>query len=109
MTTADVLRAARDLIADPARWSSASQHSQNVDGYGSKQRGTVCMVGAVAQVTTGNPGASLREIDQPALTALANAVRGKDSFDVEAYNDHPRRTHRAVLAAFDRAIAQVSA
>jgi hypothetical protein len=101
-TAAEVLIAARALIADPKRWTR--------DVFARNERGTPelaigpeaccwCSVGALMKCGYGT-GQVLR-----AEVALLSEMAGCPS--VAAFNDS--HEHHEVLAAFDRAIAKAGA
>lgn len=104
MTSAEILRAARDLIANPLCWTQgafARDSAGNSIMWEAPDAVCWCAVGAVMRVTdesykTG-PGASAY---LAAYRALTNAALPKHS--VEAFNDNS--PHIQVLDLFDRAI-----
>lgn len=96
---ADILRAARELISTPEKWTQhdwARDRSGKATIYSSPDAACWCAMGAIRQVTGGYPGFSLAE------DILEQATR---SNDIGAWNDRQGRTHKTILRAFDRAIA----
>lgn len=98
MTTADDLRAARNLIERPEAWTKGVVAR---DTFGSpitpdsSDAVCWCAYGALAKVTrSASP-------DYDAATAMLRKVVRADT--VSGFND--THTHAEVLAAFDRAIA----
>lgn len=88
---AQLLRDARDLVADPRNWTQRIYRSF---------RGRRCAVGALR--------AAASRLDDPSLAWSAHGLliriaRSRGFTNVEAMND--RSSHAAVLRAFDEAIA----
>ena len=95
----DNLIAARELIADPAHWTTGTYaRHKNGNSIGPEESNACqwCSIGALRKVmgspailcVTGSEGAALSE--------------QMDGFDIASFND--TRTHAAVIAAWDRAI-----
>ncbi len=111
MNVRDTLTAARDLIADPARWTQGS-YAKTKDGntIGANCENAVCFcaLGAVGR-TLGMPGSAAEYT--PAGLALRDAtfaLTGGESY-VAYLNDGIVRVgdltpHQAVLKVFDLAI-----
>lgn len=102
MSPLDVLRGARELLSDPARWTkgvNARDAAGERVGILSVDAACWCMWGALDKVR-GTSGWD------DAVEALRAAVGGAP---VSCWNDAPARTHAEVLAAFDRAIASLEA
>lgn len=102
MTPADVLRAAKARIATPERWTQGTfardRDGGAVDMKTEREEAVCwCSLGAIEYACDPDEAVSAR-----AMCLLMEAI-GEDS--IEDWNDHPRRTHAEVLAAFDRAIA----
>jgi hypothetical protein len=106
MSTLEVLRAARELISDPARWAQ-DYWAETVKGFRTEPTDASavrwCAAGAVNKVT-GGPNQAAIEILESVLwdagyrpPCIATLL-----FD---FNDH--RTHAEVLTLFDRAIARL--
>lgn len=94
MTPAETLRAARALIEKPEAWCQHSYY--RYDGA----MGIItsrCAIGAIRGAAGGRSN-----VENEAEIVLQRALNG---LDVMKWNDKPRRQHRTVLAAFDRAIA----
>lgn len=112
-TTSQLLREARDLIADRLHWTRGT-YARNIDGKPvnahDPEACRFCAVGAVQRVF------ALRELSiydtdggSPyalACGALAEAVLGGGG-SITAYND--QGGHEATLALFDCAIARLEA
>ena len=88
MTTLEILKAARELLAVPERWTKGalarSQNGDDVNPKSSEAAHSFCIVGAIGR----------SNIDY-------------DSFDLAYWNDAPERTHAEVLARFDEAIVKL--
>ena len=100
MTPLETLKAARQLISDPAKWTQrwmARDADKHPTYVGSKSADCWCSMGAIAHVA----GLSSPESDA-ALTLLGD-LSGKKS--VVHFND--THTHAEVLALFDAAIAEL--
>jgi hypothetical protein len=96
MTPLEILKAARELISVPERWTQGGS-ARDRDGICVKSASAyaVCWCAAGAVYKTGcNDDASLRAL------RFLDAVSGST---IEPFNDS--HTHAEVLAAFDRAIA----
>lgn len=103
MNTADTLRAARALIAEPRCWNQGRYVSRTDDNC-------LCAAGAINRVETGfTYPVSPISTAMPALAQTvidrSDAMRPRLAVTVIAgWQDHPDRTHDEVLAAFDAAI-----
>lgn len=98
MTTLDVLRDARDLLNDPARWTQgahARDHHGGPVGPAANAACAWCLLGALRRVAR---SASACDAAEDALHYMA------DIWDLAIWNDHPGRTHADIIAALDRAI-----
>lgn len=100
MTTVEVLRKARELVAKGWTRAGAAVRSDGGDTtYDSPAAVRFCMVGACWRAGMGtNRG-------EAAVTVLAKLLGTWPS----NFNDAPERTKGQVLAAFDRAIAAAEA
>jgi hypothetical protein len=90
LAVADLLRDAKDLVADPKDWTRRTYRS-----FGGQR----CAVGALR--------AAAKRLNDPALAWSAHALlidvaRSRGFTNVETMND--RSSHAAVMAAFDQAI-----
>ncbi|QWK78628.1 DUF6197 family protein [Ochrobactrum sp. BTU1] len=103
-----ILRAARDLISVPDRWTKWG-YGFEVKPLTEEQAGETpwvtepeatcfCALGAVRKVT------GRADDYQPAVRLLEAGA-----FDVAEYNDHPSTTHADVLRMFNRAIRRAEA
>lgn len=101
MTTIEILKKARELLSDPARWC------QNKYKDGDKR----CMAGALAE----SAGCNILPAVDDALEAIeikleyitsAEALRLEH---IPTFNDAPERTHAEILQRFDEAIARLEA
>jgi hypothetical protein len=106
MTTLEVLKAARALISDPARWCQddyAIDDRQVSTLPSDSDAGAWCAVGAIRAAAQEN-----NQIVLPAQRVLAKPVTTIELVSEEAiieYNDS--HTHAEVLALFDTAIARL--
>jgi hypothetical protein len=101
-TTLSVLIAARKLIAPKGAWTTCAwakdKTGKAVDPE-SEKAVCYCMSGALIKVAArGSP------VGREARMAIRAANGGRGPIEI---NDAPRRTHKQVLAAFDRAIAKL--
>lgn len=96
-----ILRKARALLDNPAKWCQGA-YAKTKDGrlVGPEAKGAVqwCAVGALRKVA----GVSGNTSD--ALKVLDTCTRGKD---IVNFNDDHRRKHAQVLKVFDRAIERL--
>jgi hypothetical protein len=101
--TAEILLAARNLISDPAKWSTGRHacYAKTLDGEGVSPDDPAavefCMIGALRRVA----GRSRNFGDAATWLREANG-----NINVERYNDSC--THAEMLTAFDRAIRACS-
>lgn len=96
MTTVEVLKAARDLISDPAKWTTKA-FARDTKGNAVVPYSTLavrfCAYGAIDHVCQ----------DDPVTKSMALAQLGRVSVrGIVHTNDI--RGHQAILAAFDKAI-----
>lgn len=98
MNTIEVLRAARELISDSARWTKGTS-ARDINGQKCEiSRGVSwCALGAADKFSAGRGAAGA------ALHAALASMPGNELRMVTSYNDS--HTHAEVLALFDRAIA----
>jgi hypothetical protein len=89
LTPLEVLKKARELIADPTRWAQGDYERPGPCGT------RFCMLGAVYGYT---------DVGKEAANLLARAVGPGDRTEVVTFNDTAGRKHEEVLAAFDKAI-----
>lgn len=117
MNTADILRRARDHIADPAMWHKGDYWSDYETGGPTPAEDVPCCVlGAVMWVVQ-DPSLPYTAEPCPAFEALHRAAfelhqplpapRWKNA--ANTYNDDPRTTHADILAVFDKAIVLAEA
>jgi hypothetical protein len=101
MTPLETLKAARQLITDPAKWTQG-EFARDVDGSASfalsERAHCYCALGALEKVI-GRPDYT------DAYDKLWRVCRTKFGTDVAAFND--THTHAEVLALFDAAIAEL--
>lgn len=102
MNTVETLKAAKVLISDPAKWTQGS-YARAVRGHevGPSEPDAVCWCsyGALQHVRRASSDSAWGD----ALIELMTAMGG----GIAAFNDN--NDHAAVMAAFDRAIAQAEA
>ena len=100
MTPLETLKAARDLISDPARWTQG-EYARDADGEEvkawSEDAACFCAYGAIQRFTE-------RE-DSEVDFYLKKACSEKFQSDVVTIND--THTHAEVIALFDAAIAEL--
>ena len=108
MTPLDVLRATRELLADPKRWTQQAyardERGQSVLFH--DPRATCwCINGAVACVAPSDPDRVARIGAHRAL-CLAIGLDAPESAQADAikWNDAPERSHADVLKTIDAAI-----
>lgn len=112
MNTIDILKAARELLSDPAHWTQG-WYAKDARGedviYNGGKAVCWCMQGALAYVTcTETQGADW----SGALTALAELTKHVPDGERDllrhhaiAYNDAVGRKHEEILSWFDKTIA----
>lgn len=101
MTPLETLKAARQLISDPAKWTQrfmARDADKHPTYVGSKSADCWCSMGAICHVV----GGLCQSDGEAALAALGATIGGKN---VVRFND--THTHAEVLALFDAAIAEL--
>lgn len=98
MSTLQVLKRARERLAEPRNWRKHAFRGRNADG-----EPTYCAMGALGYRTSRwqpqharAAAAVLKEFVPPKYITIAD------------WNDHYTTTHEQVLAAFDRAIEELS-
>lgn len=93
MTPLEVLKKARELIADPTRWAQGDYERPGPCGT------RFCMLGAVYNVD------GYTDVGKEAANLLAKALcTPLRRTEVVTFNDTAGRKHEEVLAAFDKAI-----
>ena len=104
MEAVEVLRKARALISDPARWTRGN-YASGPDGKPRRplDRDAVqwCALGAIGRVAYSSRCGEL------AMVALRDTTVRAANVGAATYND--RKGHAAVLAAFDETIARLEA
>jgi hypothetical protein len=99
-TTADILRKARDHIAEPGMWYQGGDYSDKDSLYGALRGESCCPQGAIIWAEQ-----SLNASMSAAHEAL-HISAGQAGYDsVSALNDNPDTTIEDILTLFDRAIA----
>lgn len=112
MNTVDVLREAKALLSDPARWIKVDYFDDN---------GGMCALGALARVNGINDASGIWKLEQnPAFKALDVALppgphmafkNPSDAFSrIGLFNDACWREgrHEELIAAFDRAMLSLT-
>jgi hypothetical protein len=97
MTPVEILKAARELIAKPERWTrgSAARNSSGEHVHARSDDATCwCAIGALVMVSADNP--------VPAERLLRSVLPDGPGF-ITSFNDS--HDHAEVVALFDRAIA----
>lgn len=104
MNTLEVLRKARELISDPARWTQG-EIARDTDGVTvhADHRLAVCWC-AIGAVKHAAQHMGVHDVYK-VFDALDQTAPGGL---VVQFNDDPATTHDDVLAMFDRAIAALS-
>lgn len=110
MTTIHILKEARELLSDPQRWTQ-KVYARNEGGSSTREIQKAvcwCPLGALAKVggmnTPLDAGIILYDAQlRLAATTLRSAMGG----NIALFND--RRSHAAVLRAFDNAIQMMEA
>jgi hypothetical protein len=106
-TTAELLREARAVIADPKRWTKGCT-ARDENGRPAIPGGTravsFCAIGAVVSVCTAYPVAlhPARNLMAHYLDRAACQLSGDDEMSTEGFNDD--NDHDDVMAMFDLAI-----
>jgi hypothetical protein len=105
-TPADVLRAARALIAEPERWTrgvfARDAKGQSIPLF-DKRAERFCVLGACRNIADPLPEYILGDEAELALDEVCAELHGKT---IPAFNDDPQTTHADVLALYDAAIAR---
>jgi hypothetical protein len=105
MTTAEILRTARDLISDPEKWikgadalpsRDADPETDEVDPLDDRAL-CFCVGGAISRAAGGDS-------DEAYEAARAFAQAADNSSYPFTFNDRESTTHADVLAALDKAI-----
>lgn len=103
LTPAQELRLARELIADPCRWTKAGFYAENKHGWSVQPHDPVahrfCAYGALMRIRNAGP-AQPNWVGCEAAEFLTRAAEGNRS--VVEIND--QGTHEDVLRLYDRAI-----
>ena len=112
MTTLEILKAARELISVPERWtqrSYARAADESSRSYNDGEACKWCVMGAIGKVSRYADHEYTSDTVSAALSAI-DALRklGGCSFSVAEFNDATSTTHADVLCMFDRAIARLS-
>jgi hypothetical protein len=103
MNTVEILKAARDLIADETKWTQGCSAKDAKGEYVSPlsvEAVCFCAIGAVSKVS-GQP-AFVADKSEPARY-LWEVIGVRDQFVFEFNDTH---THPEVIALFDKAIAR---
>jgi hypothetical protein len=107
MRAVDILKAAKEKIATPDKWTQGA-YAKDANGYAvvetSNKAACFCSLGAIYAANPRKEGTPNWDA-QLAARDLASVV-GKQS--IVNWNDEEGRTHEEVLAAFDKAIERAS-
>ena len=99
MTTLEILKAARELLSVPERWTKRVS-ARATDGKScpidSPNATCWCIVGALGKIT-----------DYALPDECTDVLREGLPGSLVSFNDAPERTHAEVLARFDEAIARL--
>lgn len=106
MNTVDVLKAARDIISTPDKWTQRS-YARAADNYpvavGMKDACKFCALGAVLKVserTYAGPD------DFAPMAILEGVAHQYHDMSVVGYNDSPNTSHQDIMELYDRAIQE---
>ena len=109
-TPLDVLKAARELISDPAKWTKGGYAFAGEAPTDIKDPAATCFctLGAVARVSDLSTS---DVVGEQLLITLGGDPEFEDATIVvgDEWNDDPKRTHAEVLDLFDRTIARLEA
>lgn len=105
-TAADVLKAARDLLAKDGGWTQG-QYARDIEGFMVPETSPLavcfCADGALFRAR------SAEDADFEALTRAEDALlKAAGVQNIVHWNDAPERTQAEVVALFDAAIAKAS-
>lgn len=107
MKAVDILKGAREIVSDPAKWTQ-STFAKTPNGRrvspDHPEASCFCMGGAIYRACPGSYDASK---EPPELLKAFNTVRTIVGAGIARFNDFS--THAEVLVAFDRAIAKLDA
>jgi hypothetical protein len=109
MTPAEILRAAKALIADPKRWTMGEYARDTAGAFVSPTDPAACCfcaIGALARAA-GRPVCDIEREDLPAAGFLQEACRETGAYFPHRVNDDGG--HAAVMAMYDRAISLAEA
>lgn len=103
MTTLEVLRGMRELLAEPARWTQKAP-ARNAAGTPTSavldpEACSWCVFGAAFRIAPRHSNAAMKRLKERLNDDRPGAYIG-----VARWQDEPERTHAEVLALFDRAI-----
>lgn len=106
----EILVKARELIAEPKNWTKGS-YARNSEGYpvscNSEDAFCFCSLGAIQRAAADRSLLETEEARQALRRAIMIETRGVGRF-IDSWNDAPMCRHADVLAAFDRAIDELS-
>ena len=109
-STVEILRAARERISDPGRWTKNELARERNGVSVPSWDDAACQWCAIGAAWC-EAGAALGAL-HPAIDALANAAQELFperivgiAWRVSTVNDHPETTHADVLRVYDRAIS----
>lgn len=102
MSTVQILKNARALIADEKNWAQKA-NARDEDGIevrvGSDRAYSFCVIGALFRASDMDGAKDAREVIRDAISEITGGDRS-----ITRFNDN--RAHADVLIAFDRAIAR---
>jgi hypothetical protein len=108
MTTADILRAAKALIAEPDKWVqgyfATNKDGEHV-GWHTEAACAWCADGALLAATNSPTIPRWGSCDALIDAIPSDFTMGPGLNPIVAYNDAPERTHAEIMEWFDRAIA----
>lgn len=100
MTTLEILKAARELLSTPARWTKLAY---------ARDAGGAAVMPSNANAVCWCIEGSIVKCSGDWSMEWARPIECDVAADVASFNDRESTTHADILAAFDRAIAKLEA
>lgn len=102
MTNLEILKAARELLSDPKRWTQYRLARDENGNEAEVENGcSFCMLGAIAKVSNVDPYTNYNTVCDVLYDVMPMGL------GIGEFND--RSTHAEVLAIMDKAIAKLEA
>ena len=105
MTTLQILKAARELISEPERWTKDAEARSPIGRSVRHESPNACRWCVLAAIWRAGGPPPPSGYGTGAIGALLDAGGFGDSISLLDYNDDPNTTHADILALYDRAIA----